>query len=199
MDRAWQIVSDQKQASNLVGAFTYAEANYPWMGGMFVFNLNFNTAPWFELCDPMRFYSVEGRPAETALGSMPKNPVSTNPVMSVSPAVLRWLVDVDDMPTAQSFSFNLSNGGWQPMPYTISLLTANDFSLTLPQPTGEVGILQPAPIQVTIQISQPLGIYTAALQINSTPNTVNAPTTVPIEINVVLQVYKAMLPIIRAN
>jgi hypothetical protein len=169
------------------------------MGGMFVFNLNFNTAPWFELCDPMRFYSVEGRPAETALGSMPKNPVSTNPVMSVSPAVLRWLVDVDDMPTAQSFSFNLSNGGWQPMPYTISLLTANDFSLTLPQPTGEVGILQPAPIQVTIQISQPLGIYTAALQINSTPNTVNTPTTVPIEINVVLQVYKAMLPIIRAN
>ena len=119
--------------------------------------------------------------------------------MSVSPAILRWLIDVDDMPTAESISFDLSNGGWQPMPYTVSIVSANAFSLTLPQPTGQVGILQPASIQVTIQINQPLGIYTATLQINSTPNTVNAPTTLPIEIHVIPQVYKTMLPIIRQN
>jgi hypothetical protein len=130
---------------------------------------------------------------------MPKNPVSTNPVLTVSPTVLHWLVDVDEMPTAETIGLNLGNEGWQTMPYTLSVAAANGFTLTLPQPTGQVGPLYPAPIQLTIQISQPLGIYTAALLIESTPNTTNAPTTVPIEIHVIPELYKTMLPTILVD
>ncbi|MFZ1395658.1 MAG: hypothetical protein WAS33_02115, partial [Candidatus Promineifilaceae bacterium] len=66
--RAWQIVSEPKQADNLVGAYEYATTNYPWLSGMFIFNLNFNVAPWItDQCEQMRYYAVANRPAEAAL------------------------------------------------------------------------------------------------------------------------------------
>ena len=39
---------------------------------MFVFNLDFNLAPWYDECEPMRYYSVAGQPAFLALGAMSK-------------------------------------------------------------------------------------------------------------------------------
>jgi hypothetical protein len=70
--RAWQIVSPEKQAENLVGAFAYARLYWPWLETMFVFNLDFNTAPYYEACEQMRYYSVLGVIAEPALEEMPK-------------------------------------------------------------------------------------------------------------------------------
>ncbi len=69
-------VSDQAQADNLVGAFQYARANWPWLGGMFVFNLDFNTPlrspnPCY---DEQGWFAVQGHVAETALEAMPKKP-----------------------------------------------------------------------------------------------------------------------------
>lgn len=66
-NRAWQAVTREKQAMNLAGAFNYARANWPWMNAMFVFNLNFNMAPYYAACNQMRYYSVLGNPAEIAL------------------------------------------------------------------------------------------------------------------------------------
>jgi len=80
-------VSYAQQAGYLVRAFRYAEANWPWMGPMFVFNLDFGTVGWYEYCDPIRWYSVLyrenpksdpgsvifGREALDALRAMPKN------------------------------------------------------------------------------------------------------------------------------
>ena len=66
-NRTWQSVTAEKQATNLVGAFNYARANWAWMDAMFVFNLNFNMAPYYDVCNQMRYYSVLGNPAETAL------------------------------------------------------------------------------------------------------------------------------------
>jgi hypothetical protein len=68
--RYWQIVSEQEQAENLVGAFEYARAKWPWLEALFVFNLDFNIAPYYPDCEQMSHYSVLGRPAETALGDM---------------------------------------------------------------------------------------------------------------------------------
>ncbi|HEY3291392.1 MAG TPA: hypothetical protein VGK87_14780 [Anaerolineae bacterium] len=66
-NRTWQAVTPIKQATNLAGAFNYARANWPWMNAMFVFNLNFNMAPYYDMCNQMRYYSVLGNPAEAAL------------------------------------------------------------------------------------------------------------------------------------
>jgi hypothetical protein len=98
------------------------------------------------------------------------------------------------MPLTENIGLNLFNEGWRPMPYTLSVAVSNGFTLTLPQPTGEVGPIYPASIQLTIEISQTVGVYSAELLIESLPETTNAPATVPIEIHVVPQVYKTMLP-----
>lgn len=65
--RLWQLVSEERQAANLVGAYEYANTHWPWMGPMFVFNLNLNLADWYAECDQIRYYAVEDRPAENAL------------------------------------------------------------------------------------------------------------------------------------
>ncbi len=56
--RAWQRVTREKQTTNLAGAFRYAREHYPWLAAMFVFNLNFDQAPWYHPCEQMRFYSI---------------------------------------------------------------------------------------------------------------------------------------------
>jgi len=57
-DRWWQIVSEEEQATNLAGAHEYAYQNWPWMGVMSFFNLDFATVGWYDYCQPMRWYSV---------------------------------------------------------------------------------------------------------------------------------------------
>jgi hypothetical protein len=64
----WMVVSPEAQAANLVGAYRYAEANYPWMGAMVFFNYGLGSG-----CNQMAFFNVQGRPAETALTAMTKN------------------------------------------------------------------------------------------------------------------------------
>lgn len=67
--------SPQNQADYLVGAFEYAQKNWPWTTGMFVWNLNYSTVvppndekyPWAVLNADW-----SPRPAYTALQQMPK-------------------------------------------------------------------------------------------------------------------------------
>jgi hypothetical protein len=72
------LVSEEAQANYLVGAYQYAYENWPWMGVMFVFNLDFSLAPWYpDPCQPMAYYALlnpdgSGRQAFWALGEMPK-------------------------------------------------------------------------------------------------------------------------------
>ena len=61
--RQWQIVSDDKQAANLAGAYQYADAHWPWMGGMFVFNLDFNQNPALPECEQIRLRATLAREA----------------------------------------------------------------------------------------------------------------------------------------
>lgn len=70
--RTWQIVTPEKQAQNLVGAFTYARSHWPWMQAMFVFNLDFSSVPWYDECEQMRYYSVNRQPTYDALTFMSK-------------------------------------------------------------------------------------------------------------------------------
>ncbi len=72
LGRAGEIVTPVRQSGNLVGAFRYARFHWPWLKAMFVFNLDFNMAPWYDECEPMRYYSIAGQPAFRALGAMSK-------------------------------------------------------------------------------------------------------------------------------
>jgi len=95
---AWQRVTAQQQADYLRRSFEYADANWPWMGVMFVFNLDFSMLPWYPTCDPMRWFSIlnpdgSPRPAYTALQQMNKRPRSwVTSEMVVEPAAFDWSV-----------------------------------------------------------------------------------------------------------
>ena len=60
-DHEWTEVSEEKQAAYLVQAYKKAHFEWPWMGVMFLFNLDFATVPWYEECDPRRWYSITYR------------------------------------------------------------------------------------------------------------------------------------------
>lgn len=77
-DTLWQAVDPDKQARYTTDAFQYAYENWPWLSAIFLFNLDFATAPWYpDPCEPMKFYSLLGpdgapRAAFDALRDMPK-------------------------------------------------------------------------------------------------------------------------------
>lgn len=64
--------SDQGQAQELVGAYQYARAHWPWLGAIFVFNLDFDSRPQDPCVDEQGWFAVKGRAAEAALEAMPK-------------------------------------------------------------------------------------------------------------------------------
>ena len=68
--REWQRVSAQTQADYTVRAYQYAYHNWPWMLGLFLFNLDWSTGP--NGCDQMGYYAIKGQPAEAAFAAMPK-------------------------------------------------------------------------------------------------------------------------------
>lgn len=67
----WQL-SNQGQADQLVNAYQYSRANWPWMGAMFVFNLDFDRRPQNNCDDEQGWLAVKGYPAEAALERMAK-------------------------------------------------------------------------------------------------------------------------------
>jgi hypothetical protein len=60
-EHEWMEVSEAQQAEYLAGAYDYADEQWPWMGPMFLFNLDFGTVVWYAECDPMRWYSITYR------------------------------------------------------------------------------------------------------------------------------------------
>ena len=75
--RQWQKVDPQTQASYLVAAYQYAYRNWPWIGVMVLFNLDFSTVAYYPGAEPMRWYGVVNadgspRPAFDALRGMAK-------------------------------------------------------------------------------------------------------------------------------
>lgn len=200
--RAWQIVSEQEQADNLVGSFQYATANYPWMGAMFVFNLNFNTAPWIsDQCEQMRFYGVEGRPAEAALSNMPK--VVTEPVGELSVTPSSWVNGVENgsLPFAETAVFQLTNSGTATLNYNISVDSGNDLNLTLQSPAS--GSLMPGEsVNVEIDITlgnQPVGTYSGGITINATGDDLDQNENIEFRLLVWEDLFNHYLPIIQSE
>ena len=73
-EHEWMEVSEAQQAQYLAGAYAYAHEHWPWMGPMFLFNLDFATVNWYVICDPMRWYSVTYRDNPYDPGNSPIRP-----------------------------------------------------------------------------------------------------------------------------
>ena len=87
--RWWQRVSAQTQADYLVRACRYARTNWPWMGLMFVWNLDYGLVPWNDYCDQKSWFAIlnqDGtpRPAYGALANMVREQATPTPTRTAT-------------------------------------------------------------------------------------------------------------------
>jgi hypothetical protein len=194
--RLWQIVTEAKQASNLAGAFAYADDHWPWMGGMFVFNLNFNVAGQYPECEQMRFYAVKGRPAENALRAVPKNPATIGPTLLPTPGAVLWLVEAAAQPADLTAGVLLANGGWTAVSYTAAAVTPAEIVPDVLNPQGVISPTEQISLQLAVTVNRPLGVYTGLVQVDGQPAPVNGSQSIPVTVRVVETIHRWYFPLL---
>jgi S-layer homology domain len=106
----YQVFNQQQQADYLVRAYQYAKSYWPWMGGMFTWNFDFDEAPWYAQCNSFRFFAVKNRLAKTALQNWVQNPpptytpVPATPIATFTPTVTSTPVDAAPVVSAVRYS-----------------------------------------------------------------------------------------------
>jgi hypothetical protein len=199
--RLWQIVTPQQQADYLRGAFEYADANWPWLGGLFVFNLDFNVIGWYDECEQMTYYSVANRPAEAALSAMPKRPVLPTARLSVQGGSIAALIDAADQPLTRTLPVSIGNAGSLTMAWSAQ---ADAGAALVPALAPISGVLAPGQSQ-TLSVTwasgvRPAGVYTGTISVSAAPSdTLDAPATIPLTLIVADQVYAVHLPVIAKD
>jgi len=205
----WMDVPEVQQANYITRAFQYADENWPWMGAMFVWNLDWHDYGW--LCEPSRYFSVRkddgtdpGAPAlaYSALISMTKRPGYFGPRLSVKPAALTFLADVDE-PGVITATLRPWNAGYRVFTWTASVAVGLQVT-----GTGTVGVqvtptlaittgLQGTPLTVTVDSTgYTTGTYIGSITVTATTTDVlDAPRVVPVTLFVVPEVYRVYLPV----
>ena len=197
--RQWQIVTDDKQAANLVGAYDYADANWPWMGAMFVFNLDFNQLPNLGACDQMRSYDIGNKPAQMSLQAMAKNAASIQGKLKTDAPQLTVMIGVGEQPITLPTSIGLSNWGWNPAYYTATVNGSANVVPSLLNSTGMLTGTAQQPLKLAIpSTARASGIYTGLITVNWSAAGVANPTArkVDLQLLVVDQIHRVYLPAI---
>lgn len=218
----WMDVPEIQQANYLTRAFQYADENWPWMGPMFVWNLDWHDYNDTWVCEPARYFSVlkidyasgynpylDPLPAPYtttlayhALAAMEKRPVQFVPRLAVEPPALTFMADVREprVFTGAVVPLNLEFGV-----FTWTATVATGFHVT---GTGTVGVqvtptlpvttgLAGAPLTVTVDSTgYTTGTFTAAITVSATTTDVlNAPQVVPLTLRVFPELHRAYLPL----
>lgn len=202
--RGWQMVSLEDQAENIAGAFDYAAKNWEWMGGLILFNLNFNKAGYYSRCEQMTFYSVEDRPAEAALRELPKAYafVEPEPVPVVTQSG-QWaaMITADQQPYTMTASLTISNTGDAPFTYTVSISETQGITPTVTaQLSAVVSPTQPVEVTFEVVASDLLtGTYSSQIDLSTDPEIEGYPQQFDINLAVVDQIFSTYLPMIILN
>jgi hypothetical protein len=259
-------VPELQQADYFTRAFQYADENWPWMGPMIVWNLDWHDYGW--LCDPARYFSVLkidyteytplvvpgevgealegcfGRPdlagsfvptdrkspwavgssqapgtfrrgvvdgecagttsfgdvsaipytttlAYEALAGMEKRPAGLGPRLTVVPAALSFLADVDE-PGLHMGVVVPVNTGFGALTWTATVSGGMQVTPALAITTG----LQGTPLTVTVDSTgYSTGTFTGIITVSGTTTDVrDAPQAVEVTLYVVPEVYRVYLP-----
>ena len=193
----WMDVSEEQQADYLVRAFRYADENWPWMQGMFVWNLDWHNYNW--PCEPSRYFSIRrddgtdlGAPTQAydALVAMEKRPA---PFLALDPTRLQWLVDVDELAVITA-AVAIDNIGHYTFTWTATVDPAGEITPTLPVTRG----VQGESLWVVVDPSGwTTGTYTGGITVAAVPTTtLNAPQRVELTLLVVPEVQRLYLPLV---
>jgi hypothetical protein len=207
----WMKVSEQQQADYLVRAFQYADVHMPWVGAMFVFNLDWNSQGWE--CSHTKFFSIykatTGRPdsdplthvpalAVSALANMSKRPALPAPALSVHPTSLLLLAEVFT-PTVQRRTLNLVNTFLpDAMQWAITISSTDQLQPIVTPLSGT----HTAAVNVEIDTSHivTVGTYQSSIHIAVEPSAApDNPITIPITVVAVEQLQQCYLPLVMKN
>jgi hypothetical protein len=161
--------------------------------------LDFNVNPALPECEQMRYYSIKGKPAESALTNMPKNKASLTGQLQTSPKSLMILIAADEQPITWTPSVDLFNAGWQSLVYTA---TVDGSTSVVPglsgATTGTLSATQESLLQLSVPaFSRTLGIYTGTVVVSwYAAGAGNKPKPIDLQMVVISDVYHTSLPLI---
>ncbi len=209
----WHEVSAQTQADYLARAFQYADAHWPWMHGMFVWNLDWHTYRPELPCLHSRFYSLRYKngslaglptPAYEAFAALKKRPgLSLKPRLEVSPAAQTLMVDLA-APHIVTAVFTITNSGYHSFTWTAALTPDSTFTPTMPVTQGATGqtlwvVVNPSDIRIAPYSDTTMmwaGTFTATLSLTTVPTDVlSAPQTITVVVKAIPQLLRTYLPL----
>ena len=196
VDFGWMEVSEIQQADYITQAFQYADDNWPWMGAMFVWNLDWHNYNTWD-CEAARYFSIlkgDGTPtlAYDALAAMEKHPGYFGPRLAVTPSALTFLADVDE-PGVVTTTLRPWNAGYRVLTWTATISLGMQVTPTLAITTG----FQGTPLTVTVDSTGYVtGTFTGSITVTATTTDVlDVPQVVPVTLLVVPEVYRVYLPV----
>ncbi len=212
----WQVVTESQQADYLRRAFAYAGANWPWMGVMFVWNLDWHNQG--ALCDAGRYFSVRkdddtdiglSALAYAALRDMPRRSAWIGPSMTVTPDQL-FFVGAREDPRTLTKTVPIARGGTGPVTWTASFDPPTPAGLAISPTTG----MAPGSMTVSADASLftmtgtllmtgslvPPTNLTFTLRITADPTTtIGSPFTLPVTLRVLDHWERVYLPVVARN
>ena len=213
----WMLVSELQQADYLSRAFAYADAHWPWMGPMFVWNLDWNDQGW--TCSDIRFFSLlyvsgEPAPAYEAMAAMEKRVQPEGCELVAEPASFTWLTcpggqclgDTQRAPTLLTGVVELEGlGACAEVTWTAALDPEGTLQPTLPVTQGRLGGTLTLTVDSGVYLFSgtatvllyPTGAYTALLTLTTTPSDViGSPQEIPVALIVVADIHRVYLPVV---
>ena len=180
----WMDVSEWHQADYITRAYEYADEHWPWMGAVFVWNLDWHNYNW--ICEASRYFSVRkddgtdlGSPALAydALAEMEKRPGHFGPRLVITPTTLSFQTNDAEYGVLESTVTPL-NEGYRMLNWTASVNPGMSLTPTLAITAG----IQGTPLTVTVDSSAyPIGIYTGTVTVTVvTTDVLDAPQTVTV-------------------
>ncbi len=205
----WMEVSEVQQANYITRAFQYADDNWPWMGAMFVWNLDWHNYHTWD-CEAARYFSVrkgnetaQGEPAlaYTALISMTKRPASFGPRLAIEPPELT-LTSAVDRPTTLTTTLRPWNVGYRVLTWTAAIaswptLTGTGTLIPVKPSLVITSGLQGEPLTVTVDTTgYPTGTFTGSITVSATTSDVlESPQKVTVTLQIMPDMYHLYLPL----
>ncbi len=204
----WMLVDELQQADYLSRALAYADAHWPWMQAMFVWNLDWNDQGW--TCDHVRFFSlrhVDGSatPAYEALAALSKRPGPVGCRLFAEPSALVYRAEVGRPQPVTASARIRSLVGCEALTWSATRVPSSTLRLTPVVTRGRAGDALTFTFDSGAFMTQgtgtillyPSGTYTAAVWINTTPSDVlGSPYTLPITLHITALWRRVYLPLV---
>jgi hypothetical protein len=184
--RWWQVLDPDTHGWYLSRAFEYAAEHWPWMGPMFVFNLDYSRDPGDMGCNPIAWQAIVDKNGTARPGFVHMRWVPKRPFALIKPAAIEVIVLSVDAPPFV-LPLTLESIGVSPATWSFE---AADPWVTISPTTATIA--ETGTFSVTVDLAAegiPAGIYTTTVTLTAQENVFPQawqafPTIIPVQAEV---------------